>query len=94
MTRETNIVPLVLLALYGVVFTVCAISPYDRVVWWAENIPVLVVVGALVVIRRWYRFSDTSYVLMSVFILLHTIGGHYTFERVHVGHWQDPLPSI
>jgi len=32
-------IPLSLLALYGVVFTVCAIAPYDRAVWWAENIP-------------------------------------------------------
>lgn len=82
MTSDNNTIPLLLLALYGAVFAVCAISPYDRAVWWAENIPVLIVVGALVVIRRWYRFSDTSYVLMSVFIILHTIGGHYTFERV------------
>jgi putative membrane protein len=75
-------VPLLLLALYGVVFTVCAIEPYDRAVWWAENLPVLIVVGALAGLARMHRFSDTSYVLMSVFIILHTIGGHYTFERV------------
>jgi len=75
-------VPLVLLLFYGAVFAVCAISPYDRSVWWAENIPVLIVVASLAIIWRWYRFSNTSYVLMSVFIILHTIGGHYTFERV------------
>jgi len=71
-----------LLGLYLLVFTICAISPYDREVWWAENIPVLIVVGALVLIAPRYRFSNTSYILMSVFIILHTIGGHYTFERV------------
>ena len=75
-------VPLLLLALYGIVFTVCAIAPYDRAVWWAENIPVLIVVGALVLLTRRHRFSNTSYALMSVFIILHTIGGHFTFERV------------
>ena len=71
-----------LLTLYGLVFSVCAISPYDRAVWWAENIPVLVIVSLLVLISRGFRFSNTSYVLMTVFIVLHTIGGHYTFERV------------
>lgn len=74
--------PLCLLALYVIVFSVCAISPYDRDVWWAENIPAMLVVAALVWISLNYRFSNTSYVLMSVFIILHTIGGHYTFERV------------
>jgi len=65
-------VPLLLLALYVVVFIVCAISPYDRAL----------VVGALLWSSRLHRFSDTGYALMAVFIILHTIGGHYTFERV------------
>jgi putative membrane protein len=82
MTRPSYAVPLSLLALYGSEFAACAITPYDRTVWWAENIPVLLVVGLLVLISRSYRFSNTSYLLMTVFILLHTIGGHYTFERV------------
>lgn len=79
---QTWTVPSFLLVLYGIIFTVCAIEPYDRAVWWAENIPVLIVVGVLVALARYYRFSNTSYILMSVFIILHTIGGHYTFERV------------
>ncbi len=82
MTQQTYTVPLLLLALYAAVFAVCAIAPYDRAVWWAENIPVLAVVAVLVLIARSHRFSDTSYVLMTVFIVLHTVGGHYTFERV------------
>jgi len=69
-------------SLYLIVFSICAISPYDRDVWWAENIPVFLVVGGLIWLAPHYRFSNTSYLLMSVFIILHTIGGHYTFERV------------
>ncbi len=74
--------PIILLSIYLLEFTVCAIAPYDRSVWWAENIPVMLVVGSIILISRGYRFSNTSYLFMSVFILLHTIGGHYTFERV------------
>jgi putative membrane protein len=81
-TQQKWLIPLVLLALYLVVFTICAITPYDRNVWWAENIPVMIVVASLVWFARYYRFSNTSYILMTVFIILHTIGGHYTFERV------------
>lgn len=89
MTKQTYRVPLMLLALYGLVFAVCAISPFDRAVWWAENIPVLVIVALLVLISRGFRFSNTSYGLMIIFILLHTIGGHYTFERVPFGTVSD-----
>jgi len=75
-------VPLTLLGLYLVVFIFLAIEPYDRSVWWAENIPVIIVVATIAWLSRFHAFSNTSYILMSVFIILHTIGGHYTFERV------------
>lgn len=74
--------PLALLGFYVIVFTLCAIAPYDRQVWWAENIPSMMVVGAIVGLSRIHHFSKASYVLMAVFVILHTIGGHYTFERV------------
>jgi putative membrane protein len=74
--------PAVLLLLYGIEFLVLAIRPHDRAVWLAENIPVMLVVGILVITHRWFRFSNVAYLLMSAFIFLHTVGGHYTFERV------------
>lgn len=77
-----NKIPYILLLVYLGLFTVCAIEPYDRSVWWVENIPVMVIVALLVLSWRRYRFSDISYILMSVFLILHTLGGHYTFERV------------
>jgi len=89
MTKENYTVPLWLLTFYGLVFAVCAVSPYDRAVWWAENIPVLIIVAVLMLISRNFRFTNTSYVLMAVFIMLHTIGGHFTFERVPFGAVSD-----
>jgi putative membrane protein len=74
--------PKILLLFYLLVFAICAIEPYDRAVWWAENIPVMLLVTLLVISYRYFQFSNTSYILMSVFLILHTIGGHYTFERV------------
>ena len=57
--------------------------PYDRATWWAENIPIVAVVTALVVLYvRGVRFSPLAYVLMAVLPYWHTVGGHYTFERV------------
>ena len=85
-----NKIPALLLISYLALFTICAIAPYDRSVWWAENIPVMVIVALLVLTWRRHRFSDGAYILMSVFLLLHTIGGHYTFERVPFG-WVSQL---
>ena len=74
--------PGLLLALYLVEFTVLAVHPYDRGVWIAENIPVVAVVAYLTVAYRRFQFSNSAYLLMSAFIYLHTVGGHFTFERV------------
>jgi putative membrane protein len=81
--------PLVLLAVYLLVFIVCAISPCDRAVWFAENLPIVLIVAAVVIVSRRHRFSFLAYALMSVLVILHTIGGHYTFERVPFGFVTD-----
>jgi putative membrane protein len=75
-------VPSALLALYLIVFINCAIAPYDRNVWIAENAPIVLIAIVILIVSRFYVFTPTSYILMSVLIILHTIGGHYTFERV------------
>ena len=85
MSRRPPVLPLVLLGLYLVEFFLLAIRPYDRRVWMAENLPVVLLVVFLVVTHRWFSFSNPAYLLMSVFIFLHTMGGHYTFERVPFG---------
>lgn len=76
-------IPRILFVLYLIVFTICAINPYARDVWWAENAAVWVVIIPLVILYvRGVRFSNMAYIFMSIFIILHTIGGHFTFERV------------
>ncbi|MCR5888730.1 DUF2238 domain-containing protein [Hymenobacter sp. J193] len=75
--------PKLLLLLYLVEFVALGISPSDRGTWWAENLPILLIVGGLVLLYvRGVRFSNTAYLLMSVLIFMHTVGGHYTFEKV------------
>ena len=81
----TQRLPLLLLVAYLVLFALLALQPYDRAVWWAENLPIVLIVAALVGTRRWFAFSNTAYILMAFLIMLHTIGGHYTFERVPFG---------
>lgn len=77
--------PLILLGLYLVHFTVLAVNPYSRDVWFAENLPMWLIVLGLASTYRLFRFSNASYALMAVLVFLHTVGGHYTFERVPFG---------
>ncbi len=77
---STNL-PYILLFVYIIEFTIMAINPYDRAVWWSENIPIIIPVILLVLSFKKYRFSNISYLLIASFFMFHTIGGHYTFER-------------
>jgi putative membrane protein len=81
-----NPVPKILFAGYVALFVWAAIHPYDRATWWAENIPIVLIAISLVVLYiRGVVFSPVAYSLMSVLLYMHTIGGHYTFERVPFG---------
>lgn len=83
------LVPALLLGVYVVEFIVLAIHPYDRTTWWAENIPIIAIVIVLAALSFRFRFSAGSYLAMSVLVFFHTIGGHYTFERVPFGFVTD-----
>jgi putative membrane protein len=85
-----TVTPKLLFAGYLALFTWAAIDPYDRATWWAENIPIFLIAATLVVLYlRGIVFSATAYLLMAVLLYLHTIGGHYTFERVPFGFVTD-----
>jgi putative membrane protein len=96
MNREKhNIVAIFLFVGYIVLFVILGIRPYARDVWFVENMAIVPVVVLLAVMYvKGSRFSTPAYVLMAFLIFLHTIGGHYTFERVpfdfvnHLFGWQ------
>jgi putative membrane protein len=80
---STGKIPAILLLAYVVLCAVLAFHPYDRATWFAENLTVWIIVGVMTILWwRGIRFSNAAYVFASVLIFLHTIGGHFTFERV------------
>ncbi len=92
--RNSNYLPYFLLLIYLIEFSILAIGPYDRAVWWAENIPILVIVISLMLSFKKFRFSNLAYGLITFFIMFHTIGGHYTFERVPFDFFNNLLSYL
>ncbi|MBN2143567.1 MAG: DUF2238 domain-containing protein, partial [Candidatus Aureabacteria bacterium] len=72
-------------------WTLLAISPNDRLDWIVENIPVFIFLWALVATYRVFSFSDISYLLMTIFLSLHTIGTHYSYSYVPFGCWLQEI---
>lgn len=74
--------PHLLLLLYVILFIALGIAPIQREVWFAEVLPVIGVIIFLIICYRNFRLSNFSYALMAFWLIWHTIGAHYTFERV------------
>ncbi len=95
MTKKiTEHLPLLLLILYLVEFSILAIAPYDRSVWFVENLPVIIPVALLIITFKKFRFSNLSYFLIALFFMFHTYGGHYTFERAPFEAGNDLLSAL
>lgn len=81
----TSRVPHVCLVSFLVGWVTLAISPSDRATWALENVPTVIAVLAAVVTFRRFRFSDRAYVAATIFVLLHTLGSHYTYSATPIG---------
>jgi putative membrane protein len=78
-----------LLLWYVTVFTVMALAPVDPKIWWGANVLPIVFVLVLVGTYKAFPLSNASYLLISVWLTLHTIAVHYTYPQVPVGFWLD-----
>jgi putative membrane protein len=76
-----------LLGAYLITWGVLAIQPVDRKDWLLENILAVAVVAVLVGTYRRFAFSDLSYAVLALFLLLHAVGAHYTYAKVPLGFW-------
>lgn len=76
-----------LVAAYAVVFVWSAIEPKYPRDWWLEMLLAFAFVATLVATHRRFVFSNFSYVLIALFLTLHTYGAHYTYAESVFGDW-------
>src|SRR5205814_10151295 len=63
------------------------IHPHDRITWWTEVAPVLIVAPILVVTYERFPLTGLLYALIAVHALVLILGGAYTYARVPLGFW-------
>lgn len=76
-----------LAALCGAFFIWAAINPFDRQAWILENILLCLFVVALILTHRRLELSRASWLCLALFVILHLIGAHYTYEQMPLGLW-------
>lgn len=80
-----------LLKIYMVVFFICWVVTYinttDRMNWYTENALTILLLLALTLTHRRFKFSDLSYTLIFMYTLLHIYGAEYTYAENPLGYW-------
>lgn len=72
---------------YAAVWIGAAITPHDRFDWFLENILVVIVLVVVVASYRALQLSNLSYLLIALFLSIHTVGSHYTYSLTPAGFW-------
>lgn len=63
-----------------------AINPLYRDGWLLENYLVFIFVPIILIAGYYFRLSNVSYTLITIFMIMHVIGSHYTYAEVPFGY--------
>ncbi len=74
-----------LLASGILVWVIAAINPPDRLGWFLENIVVFIFVPLGILLGRHFRISNVSWTCITLFMILHIAGSHWTYAYVPLG---------
>ena len=82
---------LFLIILFLAFWTWAAINPVYPDDWLLENYLIFIFVPLIILAGFYFRLSNLSYTLITVFMILHVIGSHYTYAEVPFGYFLQSL---
>ncbi len=84
---QTDRMLAVICAIWALALIASGITPYDRLTWVMEVLPVLIAMPILVATRGRLPLTPLVYVLIAIHGLILIYGGAYTYARVPAGFW-------
>ena len=81
-------------AVLMLILAASGVRPYDRLTWFLEVLPVLVVLPLLFATRGRTPLTTLLYVLIFLHALILIAGGHWTYARVPLGFRLEELFSL
>ena len=94
MLHKTERIEIAMLAVVVVAAAVSAIRPHSFAVWMTEIFWVAGLLVILLVTRRMFRFSLAAYSCFFAWMMLQTVGAHYTFELVPMDWLKEMLGLV
>ncbi|QGQ98984.1 DUF2238 domain-containing protein [Paenibacillus psychroresistens] len=77
----------IMIIVFMFIWVLTAIHPVDLKDWIVENVPLILFIGGLAFLYRTFAFSNLSYLLIMVFLVLHAIGAHYAYQHSPIDSW-------
>ncbi len=84
--RENHLLK-IFLALFFICWALTFINTPNRKNWFTENVLTTIFICSIVLTYKKFKFSDLSYTLFFVYILLHIYGAEYTYAENPFGYW-------
>lgn len=75
-----------LITVFLAVWIWAAINPIFPHDWLLENYLVFLFIPIILILGHYFKLSKISYTLLTIFLILHVIGSHYTYEHVPFGY--------
>ncbi len=75
-----------LIASFAIVWVWAAIDPLYPADWLLENYLVFIFVPIVLLTGRYFRLSDLSYTFITLFLMMHVLGSHYTYAETPFGN--------
>lgn len=79
------------LGIYLGVFIWSAIRPHDYPTWFLEVLPAIIALAILVLTRQRFPLTPLLYWLILIHAVILMVGGHYTYARMPLFEWLQPL---
>lgn len=72
----------IIVIIFALAWLILAINPVHPGIWAMENLLVAVIFPIVLWLDHKYRFTNTTFLVLTIFVILHLFGAHYTYERM------------
>lgn len=79
------------LLVYLTVLIGSGIQPYDQLTWLLEVSPAIIVLVIIILTHKSFPLTPLLYWLILIHAVILMVGGHYTYARVPLFEWLQPL---
>jgi hypothetical protein len=77
----------IVVGIFVLFWLVLAINPVNPGIWAMENIIVATVFPVVLWLDSKYHFNNWTFLVMTVFVILHLFGAHFTYEKINCLAW-------